>query len=267
MTFADRVIRLNLWYDALPELQRFLVFPTVLVIAGAINMVWTISYGYPFGLLFLMALLALIAIRAPYKAGRYRFQAHAAARLPALEHQPKLDHPGFTPIADYRHELEAVPVPPAAAAPAAVEAAMPALADRPVRTNDTPAVTPPVEREEAPVPQPAQAAASAGQAVPEVLAREPAIQLPAEPVKAPAAPPAPVISAAAAPEPIAPEPAALAAAPAMQQTAPAVQQMETPVSPPVQDDQAARARRAEKPSGKRGATQAARRKPGGKKPG
>jgi hypothetical protein len=46
MTFADRVIRLNLWYDALPELQRFLVFPTVLVIAGAINMVWTISYGY-----------------------------------------------------------------------------------------------------------------------------------------------------------------------------------------------------------------------------
>jgi hypothetical protein len=261
MTFADRVIRLNLWYDALPELQRFLVFPTVLVIAGAINMVWTISYGYPFGLLFLMALLALIAIRAPYKAGRYRFQAHAAARLPVLEHHPKLDHPGFTPIANYRHELEAVPVPPAAAAPAAVEAAMPALADRPARTNDTPLVTPPVEREEAPVPQPAQAAALAGQAAPEVLAREPAIEPPAEPVNAPAAPPAPVVSAAA------PEPAAPAAAPAMQQTAPAVQPMETPVSPPIQDDQAARARRAEKPSGKRGATQAARRKPGGKKPG
>ena len=60
---------LNQSYDALPEARRIWVYPAVLLIAGAINMLLTINYGFPFGLLFLFALLALIAFRAPYTAG------------------------------------------------------------------------------------------------------------------------------------------------------------------------------------------------------
>ena len=63
------LIELNQNYDALPEPRRIWVYPAVLLIAGAINMLLTIYYGFPFGLLFLLGLLSLVAFRAPYTAG------------------------------------------------------------------------------------------------------------------------------------------------------------------------------------------------------
>jgi hypothetical protein len=63
------VYDVNLWYDGLPETRQPWVFVVVLVVAGGLNMLLTIHGGFPFGLLFLLALLAIIAIRAPYEAG------------------------------------------------------------------------------------------------------------------------------------------------------------------------------------------------------
>jgi MYXO-CTERM domain-containing protein len=60
MTFAERVIELNRWYDSLPEPRRIMVYPAVLLAAGAINMHWT---GSPFGLVFLLALAVLFVLR------------------------------------------------------------------------------------------------------------------------------------------------------------------------------------------------------------
>lgn len=58
----------NRRYDAMPDGWRFWVYPAVLLIGAAINMMLTIAYGFPFGLLFLLVLLCLVAIRAPYAA-------------------------------------------------------------------------------------------------------------------------------------------------------------------------------------------------------
>jgi len=65
----DWVHDLNTSYDALPPERRFWVVPAILIVVGAINMKLTVARGYPFGLLFLIALLAIILIRAPYVAG------------------------------------------------------------------------------------------------------------------------------------------------------------------------------------------------------
>ncbi len=77
----------NRWYDGLPEARRPLVLLAALAIPGALNMLLTIAAGFPFGLLFLLALLALIAIRAPYVAGWYK--EPAAAPAPALAGAPQ----------------------------------------------------------------------------------------------------------------------------------------------------------------------------------
>lgn len=66
---ADWVWHLNRRYDAMPEWRRFWVFPVVLIVAGAINMALTLAGSFPFALLFLLALLVLVALRAPYAWG------------------------------------------------------------------------------------------------------------------------------------------------------------------------------------------------------
>ena len=76
---AGWLIDLNHQYEALPELRRLWVYPAALLIAGAINMMLTIRYGFPFGLLFLAALLALVIFRAPYTAGWLRSSAPTTA--------------------------------------------------------------------------------------------------------------------------------------------------------------------------------------------
>jgi uncharacterized protein (DUF58 family) len=63
------VYDLNLWYDGLPETRRPWVILVVLVVAGGLNMLLTIHNGFSFGILFLLALLAILLIRAPYAAG------------------------------------------------------------------------------------------------------------------------------------------------------------------------------------------------------
>ncbi len=75
---AAWLIDLNHRYEELPEARRLWVYPTVLLIAGTINMMLTIRYGFPFGLLFLVALLALVALRAPYTAGWLKSSAPVA---------------------------------------------------------------------------------------------------------------------------------------------------------------------------------------------
>lgn len=77
----------NRWYDGLSEFSRPFVILAALAIPGAINMALTISNGFPFGLLFLLALLVLLAIRAPYAAGWYKAPAGAAG--PSLELTPQ----------------------------------------------------------------------------------------------------------------------------------------------------------------------------------
>ena len=69
---ADWIAGLNERYEAVPEQRRFWIFPAILLLAGAINMQLTISQGWPFGLLFLLALLAIVVVRAPYVHGLLR---------------------------------------------------------------------------------------------------------------------------------------------------------------------------------------------------
>jgi hypothetical protein len=89
---ANWLIDLNHRYDALPESRRLWVYPAVLLIAGAVNMLLTIRLGFPFGLLFLLALLALIVFRAPFAAGWLR--APELASLPEQTTAPVThEHP------------------------------------------------------------------------------------------------------------------------------------------------------------------------------
>jgi len=60
---------LNRWYDSLPEDRQFWVAPVVLLVAGFINMMLTLAHTFPFGLLFLLVVLAMVAIRLPYERG------------------------------------------------------------------------------------------------------------------------------------------------------------------------------------------------------
>jgi hypothetical protein len=69
---AEWIFRLNLWYDAIPEFDKPFYMLGALIVAGAVNMALTIAHAFTFGLLFLIALLAIIIIRAPYVAGWYK---------------------------------------------------------------------------------------------------------------------------------------------------------------------------------------------------
>jgi hypothetical protein len=73
------VLQVNRWYDGLDEQQRPLVLLAALAIPGAINMWLTFAGGFPFGLLFLLAVLAVVAIRAPYTAGWFKESPGTAA--------------------------------------------------------------------------------------------------------------------------------------------------------------------------------------------
>lgn len=85
------VIRLNRWYDSLDDMQRALVLLAALAIPGMLNMLLTFAGGFPFGLLFLLALLAVLAIRAPYTAGWLKEAPDTAApTLAAAPETPRL---------------------------------------------------------------------------------------------------------------------------------------------------------------------------------
>jgi len=87
---ADWLVGLNRRYEAMPDERRFWVFPAILVIAGAINMQLTINKGYPFGLIFLIVLLAVIVMRAPYAHGLLRSPSSGGTPAPALEYNARI---------------------------------------------------------------------------------------------------------------------------------------------------------------------------------
>jgi hypothetical protein len=64
----------NGWMDNIGELPRLGVHLGVLVVAGIINMLLSINSEFPFGILVLIALLALALIRGPWVRARTRAQ-------------------------------------------------------------------------------------------------------------------------------------------------------------------------------------------------
>jgi type III secretory pathway component EscV len=122
----DWVLRVNRWYDGLDEMQRPLVLLAALAIPGALNMLLTFAGGFPFGLLFLLAVLAVIAVRAPYAAGWLNEKPAAGATVgaPALavgREAPRLgnDSAGMSSTASpASRPAEPVPVVPAQNPPA-----------------------------------------------------------------------------------------------------------------------------------------------------
>lgn len=87
---ADWIAGLNERYEAVPEKRRFWIFPAILLIAGAVNMQMTISYGWRFGLLFLLVLLAMVVVRAPYVHGLLRPASAGSAPAPALRYDARI---------------------------------------------------------------------------------------------------------------------------------------------------------------------------------
>ena len=69
MTYADRLNRWNRWYDGAPEEWRSQIVLWPLLLLGFINMQMTIAGGFPFGLLVLLGLIAIAAVRMPYTLG------------------------------------------------------------------------------------------------------------------------------------------------------------------------------------------------------
>ena len=130
------VLRLNRWYDGLDEMQRALALLTALAIPGALNMLLTMAGGFPFGLLFLLAVLAIIAIRAPYTAGWYTEPSEAGT--PALSVAPQAPR-----IGDESANAPFAATPPRAAegAPLSGEAQPPG--PRSPSASATPAAEPP----------------------------------------------------------------------------------------------------------------------------
>jgi hypothetical protein len=69
MTLADRLIRWNRWFDAVPEDWHAHILLWPLAFAGFVNMQLSIASGFPFGVLVLLGLAAIAAIRLPYTRG------------------------------------------------------------------------------------------------------------------------------------------------------------------------------------------------------
>jgi hypothetical protein len=104
----------------MPELRRFWVFPVILLVAGTLNMLLTIWAGFPFGLIFLLAIFALVAMRAPYAAGLLKSPPSGSAVGVPYNREFALARPQRTP-----------------AEPNSVESAMPPASGPPVVTRLT----------------------------------------------------------------------------------------------------------------------------------
>lgn len=79
MTYADRLHRWNLWYDRAPEQWRFQLVVWALVAVGAANMLLTIAVRFPFGLLLMLAIAAIAAVRVPHALGWVKAEGEASA--------------------------------------------------------------------------------------------------------------------------------------------------------------------------------------------
>jgi hypothetical protein len=130
----------NLWYDGLPEDRQAWVILAILGIAGGINMLLSIHGGFPFGLLFLLALLAIVLIRAPYVNGWLVAPTPFKPATAAPPAQGQIAHDATI-----------------AAAPAYAVAAEPAtiVAHEPPVVHIDPPPPPPMAAEEPPLDKPA----------------------------------------------------------------------------------------------------------------
>jgi hypothetical protein len=63
---ADWIYDINERYEAMPDDRRFFVIPAILIVAGTLNLWLTFEHGWVFGGLFLLVLLVVLAVRAPY---------------------------------------------------------------------------------------------------------------------------------------------------------------------------------------------------------
>ena len=142
---ADWLVGLNQRYEAIPEERRFWVFPAILLVAGAINMQLTIDKGWPFGLIFLIVLLAIILIRAPYAHGLLRSPSVAGTTAPALEYNARIAD-AHTPASANAH----LPEPTTAAAPREMRPADPDVVAMPSAGMDP--ASEPHQRHDAAVP-------------------------------------------------------------------------------------------------------------------
>ena len=93
---------LNRRYDRMPERLQFWVLPVILLVAGLLNMLLTIAHWFPFGLLFLLVVLALVVIRLPYVKGWVE-DVDAPVRLKAapamVTYQPAAPAAAADPVA------------------------------------------------------------------------------------------------------------------------------------------------------------------------
>ncbi len=97
---AGWLVDLNRRYDALTEFQAIWLVAAILLIAGAINMLLTIGTGFPFGLIFLLAILALLVVRVPYTAGFLKDPRPGDRPVRAVEYAPDIA-PGPAPAKAY----------------------------------------------------------------------------------------------------------------------------------------------------------------------
>ncbi len=63
---ADWIYEINQRYEAVPEDRRFFIIPAILIVGGTLNLILTAARGWAFGGIFLLVLLAVLLVRAPY---------------------------------------------------------------------------------------------------------------------------------------------------------------------------------------------------------
>ncbi len=57
------IAKANCWYNHLPPTQRFLTFLLPLMVAGVLNTILSLVYGFPSGLIVLIVVVILICLR------------------------------------------------------------------------------------------------------------------------------------------------------------------------------------------------------------
>ncbi len=104
--------KLNHWYETLPEWRRFYVLPVMIIVIGGINMLLTVAYHFPFGLLLLLAMLFALAVRLPNTWGWIK--EPPGPSYPAIAHDPA---PSAAPPGLIAHETPVAQTPPLHAEP------------------------------------------------------------------------------------------------------------------------------------------------------
>jgi hypothetical protein len=90
--WANSFPAFNTWMDGLTEMQRLGVHLGILGAAGVLNMLFSIHGDFPFGLLFLLALVALAVIRGPWVRARTRAQYREAREARRARPAGLLEH-------------------------------------------------------------------------------------------------------------------------------------------------------------------------------